>query len=105
MPYKFKCKATGDILMTSLIGDYLLRVIGKAVDRPGILLSDDIAPAIRALELAVREEQAHLSGGPGRADFIASERQDEVTLRQCTWPLIEMMKRARSERQAIVWGV
>lgn len=105
MLYKFKCKATGDILMTSLIGDYLLRVIGKAVDRPGILLADDMAPAIRALETAVLEEQAHLSGEPGRVNFIASVKSDEVTLRQCTWPLIEMMKRARTAHQSIVWGV
>ncbi|XHS77096.1 DUF1840 domain-containing protein [Burkholderiaceae bacterium UC74_6] len=105
MLYKFKCQATGEIMMTSRVGGHLLRVMGKAVDHPGILLSQEISPAIQALETAVREEQAHLGRGPGITTFRASAAPDEVTLRQSAWPLIEMMKRARTEGQAIVWGV
>lgn len=92
-------------MMMNAVGDHLLRIIGKRVGIPGILLSSDLTPAIQALEFAVREEQSHLTKVADWSDFKGYAGSDTVTLRQSAWPLLEMMKRARIEDQAIVWGV
>lgn len=107
MVYKFKCKATGDLLMAGAVGDRMLGIVGKPVAGQGILQPGDMLAAIGALELAVAEDQSCLSDvkrKPGRDDD-AEEAADAVTLGQHAWPLIEMLKRAQCAHEAIVWGV
>ena len=107
MIYKFKCKAAGDVLMAGPVGDRLLGIVGKPVSAQGILQPSDMLSAIRALELAVAEDESRLADDKSRSTAAdeAAEEADEVTLRQHAWPLIEMMKQAQVADEVIVWGV
>jgi Domain of unknown function (DUF1840) len=96
MLYKFKSKAGGDVIMTGPHGDQLLRLLGREPAAQGILLPQDLPPAIAALEAAVAAEELPV-------DDDAQPRP--IGLRQRAWPLLEMMKRARAQDKEIVWGV
>ena len=107
MIYKFKCKVTGDVLMAGPVGDRMLRIVGKPVAEKGILQPGDMLSDIRALELAVEDDESKLSAvkdNPPLEDE-AGEDADAVTLRQHAWPLIEMLKQAQAANEVIVWGV
>jgi hypothetical protein len=100
MIYKFKSKATGDLIMTQPVGDRVLSLIGKAVTPQGIIEVDQMAAAMSALEAAVATEQPKpAADDDARAGFAA----DHVALRQRVWPMVEMMKRALAEKQPITW--
>ncbi len=107
MIYRFKCKTTGDVLMAGSVGDRMLSIMSKTDAPQGILQTDDMLSDIRALELAVADEESRLSGVKGKPalDDQAEEGADAVTLRQHAWPLIEMLKQAQAAREVIVWGV
>lgn len=107
MIYDFKCKTTGDVQMAGPVGDRMLGIVGKPVAAQGILQPGDMLAAIRALELAVAEDESRLSDvkGNSAADDEAALKADTVTLRQHAWPLIEMLKQAQAAHEAIVWGV
>ncbi len=100
MMYKFKSKATGDLIMTQPVGDRVLGLIGKAVTPQGIIEVDQLPAAMSALESAVAAEAPKAAD----ADDGDSHRADNVGLRQRVWPMVEMMKRAAAERQPITWG-
>ena len=99
MMYKFKSKATGDLIMTQPVGDRVLSLIGKAVTPQGIIEVDQMPAAMSALEAAVAAE----SPKPADDDEAAG-KADTVSLRQRVWPMVEMIKRALAEKQPIVWG-
>ena len=102
MIYKFKSKATGDLVMTQPVGDRVLSLVGKGPSAQGIIEVDQLPAAIAALESAVAAESAQGAHQGDEAD--ASPRADTVSLRQRVWPMVEMMKRALAEKQPIVWG-
>ncbi len=99
MIYKFKSKATGDLIMTQPVAERVLSLIGKPATAQGIIDVDQLPAAMSALESAVAAE-APASTGP--ADD--GPKGDRVSLRQRVWPMVEMMKRALAEKQPITWG-
>ena len=99
MMYKFKSKATGDLIMAQPVGDRMLGLIGKAPGPQGIIEVDQMPAAMSALEAAVAAEVP-----PQHDDTDASPRADTVSLRQRVWPMVDMLKRALAEKQPIVWG-
>lgn len=106
MIYKFKCKATGDVLMAGPVGDRMLGIVGKPFASQGILQPGDMLAAIRDLELAVAEDESRLSDVKDKpAVDDEAEAADAVTLRQHAWPLIELLKEAQASDEVIVWGV
>jgi len=100
MMYKFKSKATGDLIMTQSVGERVLALIGKPATTQGIIDVDQLPAAMSALEAAVAAE----SPRPADDDGDAHPKADTVSLRQRVWPMVEMMKRALAEKQPIVWG-
>ena len=100
MMYKFKSKATGDLIMTQPVGDRVLSLIGKSPAPQGIIEVDQMAAAMSALEAAAAAE----SPNPANDGDDASPRADAVSLRQRVWPMVDMLKRALAEKQPIVWG-
>ena len=100
MIYKFKSRATGDLIMTQPVGDRVLSLIGKPASAQGIIEVDQMPAAMSALEAAVAAE----SPGPAADGDDPSTKADTVGLRQRVWPMVEMMKRALAEKQPIVWG-
>ena len=99
MIYKFKSKATGDLIMTQPVGERVLSLIGKPATPQGIIEVDQLPAAMSALEAAVAAE----TPAPAGADD-AGPKADRVSLRQRVWPMVEMMKRALAEKQPITWG-
>ena len=80
MIYKFKSKATGDLIMTQPVGERVLSLIGKPATPQGIIEVDQIPAAISALETAVAAESPQTTAGgdrriaPGRPRQPASAR-------------------------------
>jgi hypothetical protein len=101
MIYKFKSKATGDLIMLGPNGDQMLRLLGREPAPKGIVDVDQLAPAIAALRAAVRDAEAQAEDG-GDDEAVGREA---VSLRQRLWPVIEMFERALAGRQPVVWGV
>jgi len=99
MIYKFKSKATGDLIMAQPVGDRMLGLIGKEPGPQGIIEVDQMPAAMSALEAAVAAEAPQQ---PDESD--ASPRADTVSLRQRVWPMVDMLKRALAAKQPIVWG-
>jgi hypothetical protein len=107
MIYKFKSKATGDVIMMGPAGDQVLRTIGKEPAGQGIIEAGAMPAAIAAIEQAIAADEA--ARAQAEKEAAAEGRQlpprEGVNLRQRAWPLVEMMKRAHAADTAIVWGV
>lgn len=107
MIYKFKSKASGDVIMLGPNGDQMLRLLGREPAPKGIVEVEHMPAAIAALRAAVREAEA-----PTQTDADADGDADEpsgrgsgVSLRQRLWPVIEMLERALAAKEPVVWGV
>jgi hypothetical protein len=107
MIYKFKSKATGDLIMTGPVGDQVLRIVGKEPAPKGIVESAAMPAAIAALESAIAADEAARAEAEREAQAEGRKLppRKEVSLRQRAWPMIEMLKRAHAARESIVWGV
>jgi hypothetical protein len=103
MIYKFKSKATGDVIMLGPNGDQMLRIIGREPSAKGIIEVEHMAAAIAALRAAVVADEAPQA----EADEDADEQSARpgITLRQRLWPVIDMLERAQGAGQPVVWGV
>jgi len=96
MIYKFKSPATGDLIMLGPQGDQMLQLLGREPAPRGIIEPAAMPAAMAALQAAIAQAEA------------PSEDPDTpvpVGLRQRLWPMVEMLRRAHAEGQAIVWGV
>ena len=108
--YKFKSRATGDLIMLDPNGRQILQILGRtdtASQQQGILLPEQMHDAIAALEAAIAAEAAH------REQLLqeALEKQappphfEGISLRQRALPFIEMLRRCQQADREIVWGV
>lgn len=107
MIYRFKSRATADLILMGPDGDRLLRALGREPAGRGIFEVDALPAAIAALEAAVAAEAAAARDAeppPDEAEGLA-EAPAAVSLRQRAWPMIEMLRRAQAEGQPVVWGV
>ena len=110
MLYKFKSKATGDLIMLEANGRQILNILGKGdvVNlAQGILEPGDMPAATAALVKAVQhDDEARAS-----TEALASQGDETVeplttvSLRQRAAPLLEMIQRCQAEDTPIVWGV
>lgn len=108
MLYKFKSRATADLIMLEPSGRRLLQIIGKfSDDRRGILRPIEMAPAVALIESAIEEDDARRRAADAdlqsRGDDLP--RDDSVSLRQRAGPFIEMLRCAEAEGHDVVWGV
>jgi len=104
MIYKFKSKASGDLVMLGAHGDRLLRLLGREPSAQGIIEPAAMPQAIAVLEAAIAAAQR--DGEPGEpAAADAAPDEAPVQLRQRLWPVIEMLRRAHAADAPIVWGV
>ena len=115
MIYRFKSRATADVMMLGPQGDALLRALGREPSPRGIVEVADLPAAIAALQAAVAADEAlrqareALPDGGARHPQPAEEEQatpggDAVSLRRRVWPVVEMMKRALAADEPVVWG-
>jgi len=106
MIYKFKSKATGDVIMLGPNGDQMLRILGREPVTKGIVDVEQLAPAIAALRAAVHDAEAQGDEAPAdKAQDEDARGRNAVSLRQRLWPVIEMFERALDAKEPVVWGV
>ena len=113
MLYKFKSKATGDLIMLGPQGEQLLKLLGRSPAAQGIFEPEAMPQAWALLEQAVKdEESARGEAKPHNPSEPNAEEDPQdatatgaVSLRQRVWPFIDMLKRAHAEQQPVVWGV
>ncbi len=110
MLYKFKSKATGDLIMLEPNGRQILRLIGKddaANLQKGIVLPAEMPAAIAALEQAIAQDEAALQQRLQEAQAAGEtvSRTDLITLRQRAVPFIDMLQRCHQADTEVVWGV
>ena len=123
MLYKFKSKATGDLIMLEPQGRQILKIIGKEPGAQGIIEPKDMMAAIDALQQAVvREEEARLEAAreaqkeiqraaeglaadPAKSGAHTVSDKGAISLKQRVVPFIDMLRRAHAEDKDIVWGV
>ena len=113
MLYKFKSKATGDLIMLEPQGKQILRLIGKEAGAKGIILPGEMLAAIDALHAAVEleelafqaaKEAARASSAEAEATPVADGPRT-ISLKQRVVPFIDMLRRAYAEDKEVVWGV
>lgn len=108
MLYKFKSPAAADLIMLEPHGRRVLGIIGKDIEtRQGILLPEQMAAAITALETAITREEAERRATEEEAAARGEELPpfEGVSLRQRATPFIEMLRRCQQADKEIVWGV
>jgi Domain of unknown function (DUF1840) len=108
MLYKFKSKATGDLIMLEAAGRRVLEIIGKEAGPTGIITQAQIPQAIAALEQAIAMEEA--AGAPHEDDARTEDSAavgsgDSMSLRRRSKPMLDMLRRCLREEADIVWGV
>jgi len=115
MLYKFKSKATADLIMLEPNGRQILRIIGKEPVAKGIMEVAEMPQAIEALRNAVQQEediQAQVNAQNAKDSEEAkntkgvatSGHERPVSLRQRATPFIEMLQRAHKAGKDVVWG-
>jgi cyclopropane-fatty-acyl-phospholipid synthase len=101
MLYKFKSKATGDLIMLEPQGRQILQIIGKEPGPKGIILPEEMSRAIDDLHDAVKaEEEIHQE-----ADEAQASGPRTISLKQRVVPFVDMLRRALAEDKEVVWGV
>ena len=107
MLYRFKSKATGDVVMLEANGKQLLEILGKDPGGPGILLCSQMPAAVQALQAAVAQEEAALERLRQEAEAAGEPlpESDRISLRTRIVPFIEMLRHCMREECDVVWGV
>jgi Domain of unknown function (DUF1840) len=101
MIYRFRSKATGDVVMLGPNGDELLRLLGREPAAQGIIEPETMPQAIATLKQAVAASEAPADDG----DEESPGRPRGISLRQRVWPVVQMLERAHAAGQPVVWGV
>jgi cyclopropane-fatty-acyl-phospholipid synthase len=114
MLYKFKSKATGDLIMLEPQGKHILKLIGKEPGAKGIILPSEMTAAIEVLHAAVaQEELAQQAAKDSAREEAAKEGSTAavemgprtISLKQRVVPFVDMLRRAQAEDKEVVWGV
>jgi len=107
MLFKFKSKATGDLIMLEPNGRRVLQIIGKDAQPQGIILPEQIPAAVGALEAAIAREEADQKAmiEEAKAKGETPPRFDAISLRQRAVPFLDMLRRCEKAGEEIVWGV
>lgn len=107
MLYRFKSKASGDVVMLQPNGKQLLEILGKDPAGPGIILPEQMPAAIQTLRDAVFEEEAEHQREVQEALARGEDTPDpsRITLRVRVTPFIELLQHSIREHAEVVWGV
>jgi hypothetical protein len=111
MLYKFKSKATGDLIMLQPNGQRVLEIIGKhSASEPsvkGILLPEQMPQALDALQAAIAQEEAQREEAvtQAKAQHLPTPRFEAIGLRQRALPFMEMVRVCLKAKEVITWGV
>lgn len=107
MLYKFKSAVAGDVIMVGPHGDELLRILGREPGPQGIVTVEQAPAAIAAIEAAIAAEEAAFvaAESAARAEGLEPPARPGVSLRQRSWPMLELLRQAHRGERPVVWGV
>ena len=103
MLYKFKSRATADLIMLEPHGRQIVSILGKAPGASGIVTAAQIPAAIAALEAAVAADEAQPPVDEAQDEAAADDRKDAVRLRQRAAPFIDMLRRSAVDGKEVTW--
>jgi hypothetical protein len=103
--YKFKSKATSDLIMLEGTGKHILGLLHKGGPK-GILTVAELPAAIASVEAAIAEDERLRKEAEAEAAKEGHKLPPSgITLRTRAWPFIEMLKAAHKEQADVTWGV
>ena len=111
MLFKFKSRATSDLIMLEADARNLLKIMLGNDPVKGIVQVADLGSAIAALESAVvKETLTRQQRADSAKDLVKSSDEDQrllhaVTLSQRAAPMVKMLRRCQVEGVDLVWGV
>ena len=104
MIYRFRSKAAGDTLMLGPQGEQFLRSIGREPAPQGIIEPSAMPAVVSALQQAIARDDAARAQGQVDDAVMEAAGQDPVSLRRRLWPMVEMIRRAQTADEPVVWG-
>ncbi|OJX37240.1 MAG: hypothetical protein BGO74_14385 [Burkholderiales bacterium 68-12] len=104
MLYKFKSRATADVIMLEPNGRQLVQIMGREPGAHGIVTVEQIPAAIAAIEAAIAAEERALAQAAKEmeGDGVV-ERPEPVHLRQRAAPLLDMLRRSAAAEREVTW--
>ncbi|MBS0501208.1 MAG: DUF1840 domain-containing protein [Burkholderiaceae bacterium] len=107
MLYKFKSKATADLVMLQPNAEELLKIIGKAAGPTGIITVAQASAAIAAIQAEIQRREALREAPPPSTDDDANDaaKEEAVSLRHRAAPFLDMLRQSSAEGKDVVWGV
>ncbi len=105
MIYKFKSRASGDLIMLGPHGDQMLQLAGREPAARGIIEVADMPAVLAALQAAVADAEQRAKAGDDASDADEAPGARAVGLRQRLWPMVEMLRRCHAAGEPVVWGV
>ncbi len=111
MLYKFKSRATPDLIMLEADARRLLQIMTGKSEKKGILTWSQMLHALGRLEAAIamdeQERRTQRQNGAAKAEGSdPEEAQDRsVRLAQRAQPMVQVLKRCHKEESDLVWGV
>lgn len=111
MIYEFKSRATGSVIMTKPVAEWILQIVGKTPGATGIITVDQMPGAVAALRKAIDEErralraEAEAGTTPEEGGAEAADETYPVSLAQRAFPFIEMLEAAHKAGKDVTWGV
>ena len=114
MIYEFKSRATGSVIMTKPVAEWLLKMGGTPRGATGTSRAAPRRAASAARRTATYDERQALRAEAGEGDASAAPAQgatrDEadaypVSLAQRAFPFIEMLEAAHKAGKDVTWGV
>jgi len=111
MLYKFKSRATADLILLEPHAHRILHLIGKDPEPQGVITLEQMPAAIEALQAAItldEQQCAHARATHHATGFDDAEaellEQNTVHLHQRATPFVEMLRRSLAEEYEVVWG-
>jgi hypothetical protein len=110
MLYKFKSKATSDLIMLGPDAQRLLKLMGSDAGPKGIFTVEQQPEAIAALEAAIAQDEARMAEMLAKrvaegVDVEPAAPKETVSLKRRAQPLLEMLRRSLAAKADVVWGV
>jgi hypothetical protein len=110
MLYKFKSKATSDLIMLGPDAQRLLRLMGSDGAPKGIFTVEHQPQAIAALEASIAQDEARIADLLAErisegADDSGAATTETVSLKRRAQPMLEMLRRSVAAKADVVWGV
>lgn len=110
MLYKFKSKATSDLIMLGPDAQRLLKLMGSDAGPKGIFTVEQQPEAIAALDAAIAQDEARMAEMLVKrvaegVDVEPAAPKETVSLKRRAQPLLEMLRRSLTAKVDVVWGV